>query len=152
MDNSNLTPAGKPKKSSSKFKLILYALALIGLVWVGFQGSWAWFQFRAWLRGFGTGAFWVTGLIAGFVYFHSVHRIYERIKEMSSGAKKIGSYTAFSLGLLVVNPLPISLAIWVLLPPGSLNTIGHWFFLGCAVAGGIVLILERLFAKKKSKP
>jgi hypothetical protein len=71
---------------------------------------------------------------------------------MPNGAKKIGSYAAFSLGLVVANPLPLSLALWIFFPPGDLKTAGHWFFIGCSVAGGIVILLERLFAKKKPKP
>jgi hypothetical protein len=141
-----------PKKRFTKFKLGLYLLALVGLGWLGIQAYWGFFKLRIWLAGFGTGAFWILGLIAGFIYFHSAHRIYERIKDMPQGAKKAGAYTGFSLALLVVNPLPWSLALWIFCPPGGLKTVGHWFFIGCAVASLIVLALERMFAKKKPKP
>ncbi len=137
-----------PKKRFTKFKLVLYLLAALGFIWLGIQAYWGYFKLKIWLAGFGTGAFWILGLIGGFIYFHSAHRIYERIKEMPGGIKKAGGYTAFSMGLLVINPLPWSLVLWIFLPPGSLKTAGHWFFIGCSVAGGIVILLERLFAKK----
>lgn len=152
MEKQNILSSGKPNRPFSKFKLVLYALALVGLVWLGLEGYWEFFKFKIWLAGFGTGAFWISGLILGFIYFHSVHKIHERIKELPGGVKKIGSYIAFSLGLILVNPLPWSLAIWFFTPPGDLNTAGEWFFIGCSVAAGIVLLLERLFAKKKSNP
>ncbi len=139
------------KKRFTKFKLILYLLAALGLVWVGIQAYWGLFKLKLWLAGFGTGAFWILGLIGGFIYFHSVHKIYERIKDMPQGIKKGVVYTVFSLGLVVVNPLPLSLLLWIFLPPGSLQTAGHWFFIGCCVAAVIVLTLERLFAKKIPK-
>lgn len=141
-----------PKKRFTKFKLFFYLLALVGVGWLGIQAYWGLFKLRIWLAGFGTGAFWVLGLIAGFIYFHSVHRIHERIKEMPQGIRKTGAYTGFSLGLVVINPLPLSLSLWIFFPPGNLKEFGHWFFIGCSVATGIVLVLERLFAKKKPKP
>jgi len=149
MDNS--TTQAKPKKSSLGFKLILYALALIGLVWLGLQLYWEYFKFRLWLAGFGNGFFWAIGLVVGFIYFYAVHKIHERIKGMPSQAEKAGAYVAFSLGLLIVNPLTLSLAFWMFSPPGSLNTSDQWFFWGCAPGSAIVLILERLFAKKTPK-
>src|SRR5690348_4963895 len=109
MDNPSGLNDSKKKKPFTKFKLTLYALALVGLGWLGVQAYWGFFKFKIWLAGFGTGAFWILGLIAGFVYFHSVHRIHERIKEMPQGAKKAASYAGFSLGLIILNPLPISL-------------------------------------------
>lgn len=141
-----------PKKRFTKFKLFLYLCALVGLGWLGVQTYWGFFKLKLWLAGFGTGAFGVLGLIAGFIYFHSVHRIRERIKEMPQGAKKVSATAGFWLALIVVNPLPWSLALWVFCPPGGLKTIGHWFFIGCSVAGAIVVSLERMFAKKSPKP
>jgi hypothetical protein len=141
-----------PKKRFTKFKLVLYLLAGLGLVWLGIQAYWGLFKLKIWLAGFGTGAFWIMGLIGGFIYFHSVHRIHERIKDMPQGINKAVAYTIFSLGLVVVNPIPLSLIVWIFLPPGDLKTAGHWFFIGCSLAGGIVILLERLFAKKPLKP
>ncbi len=152
MDNPGVVPGGKPKKSSLKFKLILYALALVGLVWVGLQGYWEFFKFKIWLGGFWTGFVGTVGLICGFIYFYSVHKIHERIKIMPEKVERFGSYIAFSLGLLVLNPLTISLALWMFTPPSTLNTANQWFFWGCAIGSGIVLLLERLFAKKTTKP
>jgi hypothetical protein len=138
-----------PQKKFSKFKLALYLLALIGLVWLGLQAYWGFFKLKIWMSGFGTGAFWIIGLIVGFIYFHSAHRIHERIKEMPRGLKKIGSYAGFSLALVIVNPLVWSLGVWVFSPIGGTQTMCEWLFIGCAVATVIVLALERLFAKKK---
>jgi hypothetical protein len=138
------------KKSFSEFKLVLYALALVGLIWLGLQAYWEFFKFKLWLAGFGTGVFGISGLILGFIYFHSVHKIYEQIKQIPGGISKIGSYIGFSLGLILVNPLPWSLALWLFTPPGGLNSAGEWFFIGCSIGAVIVLSLERLFAKKKS--
>jgi len=90
-----------PKKRFTKFKLSLYVLALTGLAWLGVQAYWGFFKLQIWLAGFGTGAFWILGLIAGFIYFHAVHRIHERIKEMAQGVKKIAAYAGFSIGLVV---------------------------------------------------
>lgn len=148
----NTNPPAKPKKSSWHFKLILYALALVGLIWLGLQLYWEYFKFRLWLSGFGNGFFWAIGLIAGFIYFYVVHKIYERIKSASNQAQKVGAYVLFCLGLLILNPLILSLALWMFTPPGSVNTSDQWFFWGCAIGSGIVLLLERLFAKKAPKP
>ncbi|GEM_PF-2086285 len=141
-----------PKKRFTKLKLTFYLLALVGLGWLAIQAYWGFFKLKIWMGGFGTGAFWVIGLIAGFIYFYAVHRIHERIREMPQGAAKIGSYAGFILGLLVANPLPWSLALWLFFPPGALKTMGQWFFIGCSVATTIVVSLERLFAKKKPQP
>jgi hypothetical protein len=149
MDNPKDLKSGKPKKSTFHWKLILYTLALIGLVWIGFQAYWEYFKFKIWLAGFGTGAFWVAGLISGFVYFHAAHKVHERIKEMGGRPKQLGATLLFSLGLLVLNPLTVSLAAWIFTPPGSVNSVSLTFFWGCAVGSGIVLFLERLFSKKK---
>src|SRR6185295_7870276 len=104
MDNPKDVKTSKPQKSSFHWKLVLYAFALIGLVWIGFQLYWEYFKFKIWLAGFGTGAFWIGGLISGFVYFHAAHKIHEQIKEMPQKAKQFGAYILFSLGLLFVNP------------------------------------------------
>lgn len=142
----------KPKKRFTKFKLIMYALALVGLGWLGIQAYWGFFRMRIWLAGFGTGAFWILGLITGFIYFYAAHRIYERIRDIPRGAKKAGAYTVFSFALIAANPLPWSLLLWIFFPPGDVKTVGHWFFIGCSVATVIVVLLERMFAKKKPKP
>lgn len=142
----------KPKKRFTKFKLSMYALALVGLGWLAVQAYWGFFKLRIWINGFGTGAFWVIGLMVGFVYFYAVHRIYERVKEMPQGVKRVGAYAGFLLGLIISNPLPWSLLLWIFFPPGDLKTFGRWFFIGCSVATVIVVLLERMFAKKKPKP
>jgi hypothetical protein len=137
------------KRDFSKFKLILYVLALVGMIWLGLQAYWEFYKFKLWFAGVGTGAFGISGLILGFIYFHSVHKIYEQIKQKPGGIGKFGYYIGFSLGLILVNPLPWSLALWLFTPPGGLNSAGEWFFIGCSVSAGIVLLLERIFAKKK---
>lgn len=147
--NDPISPT--PKKRFTKFKLFLYLLALVGLGWLGIQAYWGFFKLRIWIEGFGSGAFWVIGLIAGFIYFYAVHRIHERVKEMSQGIRKIGAYTAFSIALVVTNPLPWSLALAIFFPPGDPKSFARSFFIGCSVATGIIVLLERLFAKKKPK-
>ena len=137
-----------PKNFISTFKLLLYALALIGLIWLGLQAYWGFFKFKIWFAGFGTGAFFVLGLIAGFIYYQAVHRIHERVREMPAGVKKALAYAVLSAGLIVANPLPLSLVLWIFTPPGDLNSAGEWFLIGCAIATVTVLLLERLFAKK----
>ncbi len=139
------------KERFSKFKLVLYVLALVGLIWLGLQAYWEYYKFKLWFAGVGTGVFGISGLILGFIYFHSVHKIHERLKEMPGGLGKIGAYVAFIIGLILVNPLPWSLALWLFTPPGSLNIAGEWFFIGCSFAAVIVLSLERFFAKKNQK-
>ncbi len=141
-----------PKKRFTKFKLILYLLATLGLVWLGIQAYWGFFKFKLWVGGFGTGAFWVTGLMSGFIYFYMVHKLHVELKAQPQGIKKISLYSLFILGLLAINPIPISLVLWVFTPPGGVHTMAYWFFLGCAIGSGIVLLLERLFAKKAPKP
>lgn len=141
-----------PKKRFTKFKLFLYLLALIGLGWLGIQAYWGFFKLRIWIAGFGAGAFWVMGMMAGFIYFYAAHRIYERIKEMSQGIKKIASYVGFGIALVITNPLPWSLLWWIFFPPGVTKNFGRSFFIGCSVATAIVVSLERMFAKKKPKP
>lgn len=145
-----MVPSTQPptKKYFTKFKLALYALALVGFAWLGVQAYWGLFKLKLWLAGFGNGAFWILGLIGGFIYFHAIHRIHERVKGMAQGLQKAAAYTGFWLGLVVVNPLPWSFALWIFWPPGGLKTIGHWFFLGSSVSAVIVVLLERLFAKK----
>jgi hypothetical protein len=145
-----IQPTGK--KRFTKFKLALYLLAALGLVWLGVQAYWGFFKLKLWLAGFGNGAFWILGLIGGFVYFHAIHRIQERIKGMPQRFQKAAAYAAFCLGLIVANPLPWSLALWIFWPPGGLKTIGHWFFLGSSLAAAIVIVLERIFTKKTPPP
>jgi hypothetical protein len=148
MSVSNQIPGAAPKKSPSKFKLFLYCLALIGLVWVGISAYWGFFKLKLWMAGFGTGAFWAVGLITGFIYFHAAFKVQENIKAVPVPAKKIGAYLFFALGLLVLNPVSLSLALWLFTPPGSLNTVGEWFFMGSSLGGVIVSLMERLFRKK----
>jgi len=133
-----------------KRKLALYALALIGLIWVVIWGYWSFFKLKLWLSGFGTGIFWVLGLLSGFVYFYLAHKIQGRIAGTPELWKKAGYYGAFGLGLLFVNPLSLSLALWLFTPPGSLNSIGEWFFFGCLLGAALILGMERLFAPKKN--
>jgi hypothetical protein len=152
MPNPVESTPDKPKKISSKGKLFLYGLALLGLAWLAVEGYWGYFKLKIWLKGFGTGAFWVAGLIAGFVYFYMAHKIHIEIKALPRGAKQTGAYAAFGAALLLVNPIAVGLAVWLMTPPGTLQTIGEWFFIGASIGGGIVLGVERLFAKKKPKP
>lgn len=146
MSDPNQPSANKP--AYSKLKLLRDLLVVVALVWIGIQAYWGYFKFKIWLAGFGTGLFWGAGLVGGFIYFHAVHKIYERIKEMASGSKKVAIYIAFALGLLIVNPVPVSLTLWFFTPPGVLHDDDFSFLIGCAIAAGIVLLLERLFAKK----
>ena len=111
-----------PKKRFTKFKLFFYLLALVGVGWLGIQAYWGFFKFRIWLAGFGSGAFWVLGLIAGFIYFHSVHRIHRTHQGNAARRRKSwGLYVGFSLGLVVIEPLPWSLALRYFFPPGDLK-------------------------------
>jgi hypothetical protein len=145
-------PSGnKPSPLISKLKLVRDLLVVLALVWLGFEAYWGYFKLKIWLSGFGTGAFWTAGLVCGFVYFYSVHKIHANIKTLPPGFKKTISTIGFALGLLILNPVPVSLALWLLVPPGSISTIGHWFFIGSAIAGGLVILLERLFEKKAEK-
>ena len=151
MGNPDQPSSKKPSPFLSKLKLVRDLLVVAALVWLGFQAYWAYFKFKIWVAGFGTGLFWGAGLAGGFIYFHSVHKIYERIKEMASGSKKAVFYVLFALGLLVVNPIPVSLALWLLTPPGTVHDDDLSFLIGCAISCAIVLLLERLFAKKTPK-
>jgi hypothetical protein len=152
MSDPNQPSGNKPSSPYSKLKLVRDLLVVVALVWIGIQAYWGYFKLKIWLAGFGTGLFWGAGLVGGFIYFHAVHKIHERIKEMASGSKKVALYVAFALGLLIVNPVPVSLALWLFTPPGVLHDDDFSFLIGCAIAGGIVLLLERLFAKKAQKP
>ncbi len=145
-------PSVPPEKPSSAPKIFIYLLALAGMGLAGIWGYRGFLRVKAWLGGFGTGAYWIAGLITGFIYYDAAHRIYERIKEKPAGGGKAASYLFFCLALLTANPLSLSLALWLYAASDPLATAAHWFFIGCAVAAGIVLVLERLFAKKKSKP
>lgn len=152
MTHSQDTNIEVSPKKSSKGKLFLYGFALLGLAWLAVEGYWGYFKLKIWLKGFGTGAFWVTGLIAGFVYFYMAHKIHAEIKAIPKSAKRVGAYGAFGVGLVILNPIAVGLAVWLMSPPGTLQTIGEWFFVGSSIGGGIVLGVERLFAKKKPKP
>lgn len=142
-------PAKKAVSLLKVFQFLLLAAGLGLAAWLGYRG---YLRVEAWLSGFGTGAFWILGLIAGFVYYYAAHRIYERIREKPGGSGKAASYLFFCLALLVVNPIPLSLALWLYASSEKWAVTGHWFFIGCAVGAGIVLVLERLFARKKPKP
>jgi hypothetical protein len=144
-------PGGIEPKSHSKWKLLRDLILLAALVWAGFR-AWAYFKFKVWMGGFGIGAFWVAGLLTGFVYFYSAYKWEERIKSQSGSWKKAGSFVLFGSGLLFVNPITVSLALWAFTPPGNLHLFSFWFFFGSALAGGIVIVLERLFTKKALKP
>jgi hypothetical protein len=140
------------KKPFSKLKLIWYGLLLVGLMGACLEGYWAYFKLKIWMSGYWEGAFGAFGLIGGFVYFYVVHKFYIELKALPGGFKKAGFYLAFILGLLALDPIPLSMALWLLTPPGSVNRAALWFFVGSAIGGGIVLLLERLFTKKTSKP
>jgi hypothetical protein len=136
------------KKPFSKLKLIWYGILLVGLMGACLEGYWAYFKLKIWMSGFGVGIFWAFGLIGGFIYFYVVHKFHVELKALSQGFKKAVLYAVFVLGLLILDPIPLSMALWLFTPPGSINTAALWFFVGSSFGGGIVLLLERLFAKK----
>ena len=141
-----------PAKPFSKLKLFWYGFLLLGLMGLCLEGYWAYFKLKIWMSGFGVGIFWAFGLVAGFVYFYAAHKFHNELKVLPSGLKKFGLYSSFILGLLVLDPIPLSLALWLLTPPGSIQTASLWFFIGSFLGAGIVLGLERLFQKKAAKP
>jgi hypothetical protein len=143
-----MATSNQPSKPFSKLKLIWYGFLLLGLMGLCVEGYWAYFKLKIWMSGFGVGMFWAFGLIGGFIYFFAAHKFQTELKALPSGLKKFGLYTGFVLGLLVLDPIPLSLAVWLLTPPGSLNSAALWFFVGSLLGGGIVLGLERLFHKK----
>jgi hypothetical protein len=148
------TPSNNPdpKKPYSTIRLIRDLLVVVALVWLGFEAYWGYFKLRIWMAGADAGAFWAIGMVCGFLYFYVVHKIYERLKDMPNSLKKWMAYLGFSLVLIFINPVPLSFAVWIFIPPGGFKTAGHWFFVGSAIAGGIVILLERMFAKKKPSP
>lgn len=137
-----------PSKPFSLLKLIWYGFILLGLVGLCLEAYWSYFKLKIWIAGFGVGFFLAFGLIGGFVYFYVVHKFHIELKVLPQGMKKFGLYAGFILGLLVLDPLPLSLALWLFSPLGTLHTDSMWFFTGTAVAAVIVLGLERLFKKK----
>ena len=138
----------QPSKPFSKLKLIWYGLLLLGLMGLCVEGYWAYFKLKIWMSGFGVGTFWAFGLIGGFVYFYAAHKFHNELKILPSGLKKFGLFSGFILGLLVLDPIPLSLALWLLTPPGSVNSAALWFLVGSFLGAVIVLGLERLFLKK----
>jgi hypothetical protein len=147
MDTSK--PSANP---FSKLKLLWYGFLLLGLMGLCLEAYWSYFKLKIWMAGFGVGIFWAFGLIGGFIYFFAAHKFHVELKALPSGLKKFGLYTAFILGLLVLDPIPLSMALWLLTPPGSVGTASLWFFVGSLLGAGIVLGLERLFHKKAAKP
>jgi hypothetical protein len=140
------------KRSFTALRFVLYLLALAGLGLAGIGGYRGYLRVKAWLAGFGTGAYWILGLIAGFVYYDAAHRIHERIRERPEGGGRTAGYVLFSLVLLTLNPLSLSLALWLYSPSDAWALAGRWFFIGCSVGTGIVILLERLFAGKPAWP
>jgi hypothetical protein len=150
MEEQTGTNEVKPKKSPVKWKLILFLLALIGLVWVGLRAYHSLNEFKEWLVGLETKllSFGALGLIIGFVYLFAAYKIQERIKAMPEASKKLGAYSWFIPALLFLNPIPLSLAAWLFSSPGNFHTSALLFFLGCATGGLIVIAMERLFNKR----
>ena len=146
-----MTDPIQPSKPFSKLKLIWYGFLFVGLMGLCLEGYWAYFKLKIWMSGFGVGIFWAFGLIGGFVYFYAAHKFHAELKALPQGLKKFGLYSGFILGLLVLDPIPLSLALWVFTPPGSLNSAALWLLIGSSLGAGIVLFLERLF-KKKTPP
>lgn len=137
-----------PSNPFSKLKLIWYGFLLLGLMGLCVEGYWAYFKLKIWMSGFGVGIFWAFGLVGGFIYFYAAHKFHTELKALPQGLKKFGLYTAFILGLLVLDPIPLSMVLWLLTPPGSVGTAALWFFVGSSLGAGVVLGLERLFQKK----
>jgi len=141
----------KVKSPFSKLKLFWYGLLFIGFMGLCLEGYWAYFKLKIWMAGFGVGIFWAFGLIGGFIYFYVAHKFHVELKTIPQGFKKFGLYAAFVLGLLALDPIPLSMALWLFTPPGDIHTDVLWFFVGSLIGGGIVLLLERLFMKKTPK-
>ncbi|HVM32189.1 MAG TPA: hypothetical protein VMU88_03580 [bacterium] len=135
-------------KPFSKFRLLLDLLGLAALVWAAVEAYWFYFKLKIWVAGFSTGVFWVAGLLAGFIYFYSAHKLQERLEREPRAAQKFAFLALFALGLISLNPLTIGLALWLLTPPGGLHTVAFWFFFGCAAGSALVLLIERLFASR----
>jgi hypothetical protein len=150
MENLDEINEIKPKKPSIKWKLFIYLLALIGLVWVGIWAYRSFNEFKIWLSGIETKllTFGALGLILGFVYLSAAYKIHESIKALPEASKKLGAYSWFIPVLLFLNPIPLSLAAWLFTPAGDIHTSALLFFIGCSAGGLIVIALERLFAKK----
>jgi hypothetical protein len=150
MDNTKETQNNQPGKSRVKWKLFIYLLALIGLVWVGIWAFHSFNEFKVWLAGVETKllTFGALGLILGFVYLFAAYKIHERIKALPEASKKLGAYSWFIPILLFLNPIPLSLAAWLFTAPGEIHTSALLLFIGCSTGGLIVIALERLFSKK----
>src|SRR5580658_2435016 len=104
------------KKPFSKLKLIWYGILLVGLMGACLEGYWAYFKLKIWMSGYWEGAFGAFGLIGGFVYFYVVHKFHVELKALPQGFKKAGLYVVFILGLLVLDPIPLSMALWLVTP------------------------------------
>jgi len=145
-------PTAKPKKPFPMWKFILYSLAALGLVWVAVEAYWGYFRLKHWLKGFGVGVFFVGGLVAGFLYLYMVYKLFREIQTRPDGAKKVGAYAAFGLGLVALNPALLGSIVWLLTPQGTFHTASFWGVLGSLLGAGMVYGVERLFIKKKPKP
>jgi hypothetical protein len=152
MENQNDINGIQSKKSSVKWKLFIYLLALIGLVWVGIWAYHSFNEFKTWLAAVEAKllTYGALGLIFGFVYLSAAYKIHERIKVLPEASKKLGAYSWFIPILLFLNPIPLSLAAWLFTLPGDIHTSALLFFIGCSIGGLIVIALERLFSKKDS--
>jgi len=144
-----IQPSPKPKKSFSMGRLILYSLAALGLVWVAVEAYWGYFKLKHWIKGFGVGAFFVGGLVAGFLYLYMAYMFFREIQAQPDGAKKVGAYAAFGLGLVTLNPALLGSIVWLFTPQGTFHTASFWGVLGSILGGGLVFGVERLFGKMK---
>ena len=144
-----VTPAGR--KPFFWLRILLDLLVMAALVWAGIQAYWAYFKFKIWAAGFGTGVFWVIGVVCGFIFFYAAHKVQQRVQAIPETGEKIGRRPPADLilALLILNPLTLSLAVWLLTPAGGLHTVAFWFFFGCAAGSAIVLLMERFFTPKK---
>ena len=146
-------PTSSPQRPTSRpifwLKALLDLLVMAALVWAGIQAYWAYFKLKIWAAGFGTGVFWVVGLICGFIFLYVAHKFQQRVAAIAETGGKLAATAGLILALLILNPLTLSLALWLLTPAGGLHTVAFWFFFGCAVGSAIVLLIEWLFTPKK---
>jgi hypothetical protein len=147
-----IQPVAKPKKSFSMWKFVLYSLAALGFVWVAVEAYWGYFKLKHWIKGFGVGAFFVGGLVAGFLYLFMAYRLFREIQSRPEGVKKAGAYTAFGLGVVALNPALLGSIVWLFTPQGTFHTASFWGVLGSLLGAGMVYGVGRLFSNKKPGP
>jgi hypothetical protein len=115
---------------------------------VAVEAYWGYFKLKHWLKGFGVGAFFVGGLVVGFLYLYMAYKFFREIQARPDGAKKVGAYGAFGLGLVALNPALLGSIVWLFTPQGTFHTASFWGVLGSLLGAGMVYGVERLFSKK----